>query len=200
MRTFDENPRLTDWIRVYEDSFSGDFCDRCVRRVDGGDQVGQFDLAWRRGAAYPLNADPDLLSEFIRGVAVLMGRYRAESNTDGLATTAHLESPNVFRYSVTGPDEPPHHFSRHADNWNEDSSTRQISVITYLSDVAVGGETDFTDLGVRIQPRKGRTLLFPSSFLFMHAGQPPISEPKYIIVSWLHLGQRHAYQTYPLVP
>ena len=192
--------KLTDWIRTYEDSFSTEFCDRCIRRVDQGDQIAQFDFDWRRGVAYPLNADADLLAEFTRGVAALLGRYKAELNTDGLAMTAHLESPNVFRYAVTREDEPRHHFARHADNWNEGSSTRQISVITYLNDVEAGGETDFTDLGVKIQPRKARTLLFPSSFLFMHAGQPPISEAKYIIVSWLHFGEKHAYTTYPLWP
>ena len=192
--------KLTDWIRVYEDSFSAEFCTRCVDKVDQGGLVAQFDFDWRRGAAYPLNADADLLTEFTRGVAALLGRYKAELNTDGLATTAHLESPNVFRYSVTAPGEPQHHFARHADNWNEGSSTRQISVITYLNDVGVGGETDFTNLREKVRPKKGRTLLFPSSFLFMHAGQPPISEAKYIIVSWLHFGEKHAYTTYPLWP
>ena len=191
--------RLTDWIRVYEDSFSDDFCDRCVACVDRGEQTVPYDLAWRRGAAYPLNADADLLTEFTRGVAALLARYKAETATiDSLATTAHIESPNVFKYSVVPEGEPPHHFTRHADDWNEESATRQISVITYLNDVVDGGETNFTDIGRKVRPKKRRTLLFPSSFLFMHSGEPPISGPKYIIVSWLHFGQRHAYQTYSL--
>ena len=98
-----------------------------------------------------------------------------------------------FRYD-NDPDQP-NQFSNHADNWNAPTATRQVSVIAYLNDVDLGGETEFTGLGLEIKPVKGSILLFPSNFLYMHKGKEPLSNNKYIIVTWVHFDHdRLAYR------
>jgi Rps23 Pro-64 3,4-dihydroxylase Tpa1-like proline 4-hydroxylase len=58
---------------------------------------------------------------------------------------------------------------------------REISSITYLNDDFEGGETEFYPNHI-ITPVKGKTLIFPSNWCFIHRGRPVISGEKYILV------------------
>ena len=58
-------------------------------------------------------------------------------------------------------------------------------MIIYLNDVDNGGETSFLYTENKVKPRKGGLLIFPSAFPFVHRGEVPISNDKYIIATWL---------------
>lgn len=63
---------------------------------------------------------------------------------------------------------------------------RRIGVyILYLNDVEEGGETEFLYYSKRIAPKKGRLIIFPSSFPWTHRGNPPLSGDKYIMTGWI---------------
>jgi hypothetical protein len=49
-----------------------------------------------------------------------------------------------------------------------------------------GGETEFFNGRIKIKPEKGKLLLFPSTWTFMHKGNTPISSNKYIVTGWLY--------------
>jgi hypothetical protein len=55
----------------------------------------------------------------------------------------------------------------------------------YLNDVEEGGETEFLYQSIRVKPKKGRIVIWPSGFPFIHRGNPPISGEKYLITSWM---------------
>ena len=40
--------------------------------------------------------------------------------------------------------------------------------------------------GMKIDPKKGRLVMFPPMWMFPHNGKPPISGPKYILSTYLH--------------
>jgi hypothetical protein len=54
--------------------------------------------------------------------------------------------------------------------------------MTILNDDYEGGETEF-GCGITIKPTAGKTLIFPSSWLFPHRGKEVISGTKYIYVN-----------------
>ena len=61
----------------------------------------------------------------------------------------------------------------------------------YLNDVEEGGETAFQQhksvpISVKVKPKAGRLLIFPPLWTHPHIGMKPISEPKYIIGTYLH--------------
>lgn len=65
----------------------------------------------------------------------------------------------------------------------------------YINDVAEGGGTRFTDLGITVQPRRGRAVLWPSVLgadlarpepKTHHEALPPVSGVKYGVNLWLH--------------
>jgi|TARA_R100001015_G_C4632264_1_gene195598 hypothetical protein len=57
----------------------------------------------------------------------------------------------------------------------------------YLNDVEEGGETEFLHFSKRIKPKKGRIVIWPAAFPYLHRGNPPLSGEKYILTSWVLL-------------
>jgi hypothetical protein len=53
-----------------------------------------------------------------------------------------------------------------------------------LNDVQDGGETIF--MNCKIKPKKGRLLIFPSTWTYIHGGNIPISNDKYILTGWYY--------------
>lgn len=91
-----------------------------------------------------------------------------------------LENLRIKRYSVDAGDR----FQPHFDALDY-CSNRYMVFLWYLNDVIEGGETEFCDLGLRVEARQGRLLMFPPYWLFQHAGLPPRSNDKYIISTYL---------------
>lgn len=73
----------------------------------------------------------------------------------------------------------------------EKKKYRVITFIWYLNDIEHGGETEFFGGDIKIKPKKGMLLLFPSSWTFPHRGIMPISDNKYIITGWMYIDSHH---------
>ncbi len=68
-----------------------------------------------------------------------------------------------------------------------DTEARAFVYSIYLNDVEEGGETEFLHFSKRVKPKKGRIVIWPSAFPYLHRGNPPLSGEKYILTSWLML-------------
>lgn len=77
-------------------------------------------------------------------------------------------------------------FRMHTDVGDFQSSKRFLAFQLYLNDVSQRGETVFPDYRKTIQPEKGKILVFPPLWTHLHCGNPPKSENKYILTSYLH--------------
>lgn len=62
---------------------------------------------------------------------------------------------------------------------------RAVSALVYLNQDFEGGETEFLNFGVKIKPRAGMLVLFPSNYAYRHRSHPVISGTKYALVTWL---------------
>ena len=72
---------------------------------------------------------------------------------------------------------------------------RSWTVMAYLTDVAVGGHTEFPRLGISIAPQRGALIIWNNAtpeglanFDVIHAGQPVIAGCKYIFTKWFRAG------------
>ena len=78
------------------------------------------------------------------------------------------------------------HYSWHCDasiSWRNPMNSdwrRIISSITYLNDDYGGGETEF--LTGKVVPEEGKTVIFPSSYMYPHRGCPVTKGSKKIMV------------------
>ena len=55
----------------------------------------------------------------------------------------------------------------------------------YLNTVEEGGETEFLYQSQRVKPVKGRIVIWPAGFPYIHRGNPPLGGEKYIATSWI---------------
>ena len=79
-----------------------------------------------------------------------------------------------------------HYNAYHFETDHPDNCCRVFVYIIYLNDVLEGGETEMLYSRTKVQPRKGRVMMHPASFPFIHNGHMPISDDKYILTSWLN--------------
>jgi hypothetical protein len=67
------------------------------------------------------------------------------------------------------------------------NEARAFVYSVYLNDVEEGGETEFLHFSKRVKPKKGRIVIWPAGFPYLHRGNPPLSGEKYILTSWMTL-------------
>jgi hypothetical protein len=85
--------------------------------------------------------------------------------------------------------EPGQFFNWHSDFYIDPDNlwVRALAFIFYLNDVeGEGGETEFCN-GLKVKPKQGRLLFFPSDFSVYHRGVAPVSDTKYICTGWMHV-------------
>jgi len=73
----------------------------------------------------------------------------------------------------------------HSSGFNNEPRAFVYSV--YLNDVEEGGETEFLHFSKRVKPKKGRIVIWPAAFPYVHRGNSPLSGEKYILTSWMML-------------
>ena len=74
----------------------------------------------------------------------------------------------------------------HCERTNADYPVcnRYLTFMTYLNDVDDGGGTEFSDQKLTIKAEKGKTIIWPSDWMFTHRGVVSPTEHKYIITGW----------------
>jgi len=91
-----------------------------------------------------------------------------------------------FLVSDGGPDS--EQFKDHVDVTSHEGGKRFLIMMVYLNDDFEGGETVFPVLGDTITPKKGRLLLFPPTWNYLHHGNPPLKPgyAKYFLMTYLN--------------
>ena len=100
----------------------------------------------------------------------------------------HIEEWTMFPYVNLQKYNPGQCYSRmHCErgSYKYDIGLRHLVFMTYLNDVEDGGETEFYYQEVKIQPRKGLTLIWPAEWTHVHRGHPSATQVKYIVTGWL---------------
>jgi len=79
-------------------------------------------------------------------------------------------------------------FKDHVDVQTHEGAKRFLILMVYLNDDFNGGETVFPILGDTIKPVKGRLLMFPPTWNYLHRGNPPIKPgyAKYFLMTYLN--------------
>jgi hypothetical protein len=181
---------LHSYVRVYDGAIAPHFCEQMIneferasdRHVPNGrdHHPGIKHSTW-----VELNLTPIADKGFLGFFHAQIDKYLAEYNKSLALTLAvpwrpTIDDLRIKRYRVTGED----HFEPHFDALDI-KSQRYLVFLWYLNDVAEGGETEFPDLGIKIQARAGRLLMFPPYWMFQHAGLPPRSNDKYMVSTYL---------------
>lgn len=68
---------------------------------------------------------------------------------------------------------------------------RALVFMTYLNDVDDQGETEWLYQKVKIKPRKGLTVIWPTDFTHTHRGIPSPTQEKWIVTGWFALTHKN---------
>lgn len=90
---------------------------------------------------------------------------------------SHMEGISIIEYPANQG-----FYDRHVDAGPD--FPRSMSALLYLNDVEEGGETWFDKFGLAIKPEAGKLVLFPSNYAYSHQALPPVSNDKYVAVTW----------------
>lgn len=98
-----------------------------------------------------------------------------------------IEAIKIQKYEPGGA-----YFSWHTERTSiaTPSVFRHLVFMTYLNDVIDAGETEFLYQEIKVIPKKGLTLIWPSDWTHTHRGIPSMTESKYIVTGWYGFYQK----------
>ena len=148
-----------------------------------GVRTGGVDKS-RKDSVDCLLQDALLLQKYTTALQTVLEQYiRKYPWCNQYAPWRIVENINIRYYKPTAG-----YFAWHTERssnqqWIRD---RHLVFMTYLNDVDDGGETEWFHQRVKIQPRKGLTVIWPSDWTFTHRGLTSPTKEKYIITGWLN--------------
>tara|TARA_B100000900_G_C20287973_1_gene596912 strand:+ start:57 stop:674 length:618 start_codon:yes stop_codon:yes gene_type:complete len=196
------NYNLSDFIHVEYNTLSEEFCNRVIGKfeIDARKRQGELGLGVRSIVNLDIKDSMDLMISglddwkeeddvFFNSVSKYSKKYRSKSILGDIEIPILQDdlSDNGYQIQRTTPNGG---FTWHDDfdpsyGYVSNIGIRVLAFIWYLNDVSEGGYTEFID-GTKIQPERGKFLIFPATWNFYHRGFPPKKETKYIVTGWLH--------------
>lgn len=184
---------MYDFIGIYDDLVSEDYCDRMIDKLEellttgSGNDYGQDSnggLKNRKDASrYFNNEAKDLSRETFLILDMALDKYVDEYPALGM----HDVRANVCKVQKTPP-RGGFHVWHSEQSVEGEQATRCLVWMIYLNNTKEHeGTTEFISQGKAIQPKKGRIVLFPAAWTHTHRGNPVYSTDKYIATGWYHL-------------
>lgn len=181
---------------IYERSLGPDFCQAVIerfendpRKVKGKVGDGQYRPDFKSTTEIDFVEVRQGWEDVINTANLRLGQHLRDYMQNWAdafrAVEVHHEGFRMVRYGIG------EQFGWHADNIGG-SYTRVMTAVWYLNTVEEGGATEFRFTGQSIQPVAGRCLIYPVGWPFFHRDAPPVSGPKYIIMTQLHQKRRLA--------
>lgn len=181
---------LIDLIQIHDNALPLDLCNALINFFETNPDSQERVDNYKKPTFTQLNltelTDNTEAVELQRQALVHMGRYLKEYYhlVDRRCFPKEhqhgFEQFRIKKYKNDGNDM----FNTHVDVQDYMTSRRYISFFWYLNTVDDGGETVFTDL--TIKPEAGKLVIFPPLWMFPHKGNPPISNDKYLLSTYLH--------------
>lgn len=176
-------------IYAIGDFFSADECAQLITLIDAGAKPSSaFDVPYETGYRTSYSGDVDPHDPFVKRLQRRLDDFLGMEQEFG-------ETMQGQRYQP-GQQFMPHNdwFPPESRYWQIEASRggqRCYTAMVYLNDVEEGGSTDFTLLGISIQPRMGTLLIWNNSDdqgapndWTLHAGTPVVRGVKYVVTKW----------------
>jgi len=178
--------KLNDLILTYDNSLSEKTCDKLISFFENNSDFHESILQSGKPNFTQVNLTRNknhlekIHNELIQVVFNYKDQYYKYVHEEVFPKTHAFEEFRIKRYNTGGEDR----FDTHVDVKDYPSARRFLSFFWYLNDVENGGETVFEDL--IIKPKRGKLVIFPPLWMFPHRGNPPISNSKYLLSTYLH--------------
>ena len=194
----DKTGNITNFIGVYDNYITKEECDKAIelfekenkmkrtlnrKEFENSNSFEKKDTQFF-ATSENLNIWHDRLKTLIVNYNIAFNNYLKETGGDvAYGNEFHFTQLKIQK---TLPTEGYHvwHIEHSKGFQNE---PRAFVYTVYLNDVEEGGETEFLHFSKRVKPKKGRIVIWPAGFPYVHRGNPPLSGKKYILTSWMTL-------------
>ena len=180
---------LSSLIRIYDNALDAKMCEHIIQIFENNTEHWERFDNNRKPNFTQLNLtklsseleDLQYINNYISGrVAIYKDNYLGDFGQQYFPMNYSYEEFRIKKYNNDSQDA----FDVHVDVMDHQSAKRFLSFFWYLNDVESGGETVFWNY--RIKPKAGTLVTFPPMWMFPHAGNEPISGPKYLLSTYLH--------------
>ena len=190
---------MDNLIRVYDDVIDEESCQKLIEKFesfeDRLEEVYQEDegekIAFKQLQLVKFKEWESVQQGMLELFQDYIVRYKMDCNIKNKQwpTEYGYEAIRMKRYLNNDSDR----FDPHVDVLDYDTSRRFLAFFIYVNDVEVGGETKFLSLykpgtyvPFTVTPKRGRLLMFPPMWPWVHAGRKPVSGMKYLLNSYCH--------------
>ena len=177
------NYNLSDFIHVEYNTLSEEFCNGVIGKfeTDSRKHQGRLGSGKNSGVNVDIKDSIDLMISglddwkeedevLFNSVNKCSQKYRNKNLLEDIKIPILLDTMSDTGYQIqkTSPNSG---YSWHDDfdpsyDYTSNAGVRVLSFIWYLNDVSEGGYTEFID-GTKIQPERGKFLIFPSTWNFV---------------------------------
>jgi len=179
---------MKKYIKTYDNVLPMNLCKTLIDKFEQSqDQWVKTDLEnHRHFTEININQHPDW-EGMVKGLYSTLKPYIAKYKEDCKITNTQWPTKYGFeqirfkKYLPNNKDE----FKSHVDVGDYASARRFLVFFLYLNN-NFGGQTSFEEYNTVVQPERGKLLMFPPTWTYLHAGHKPLKQPKYIIGSYLH--------------
>ena len=191
---------IKDFIGVYDGYIPDEACDQAIELFNKYQEFNKvFSRFTSEGATQDFKNDKQL---FCTGDVLMDQEFNVNKlkllmvNFD-MALKHYYTETNVKKYTAediitdyvkiqkTIPSQGYHVW--HIEHGQGRENEKRILVYSiYLNTVEEGGETEFLYQSQRVKPVKGRIVIWPAGFPYVHRGNPPLIGEKYIVTSWIN--------------
>jgi hypothetical protein len=188
---------MTEFIGVYENAFSKEYCERAIKYFDimqnGGftenrqqsegalKTIKNDDVCFAHNEeCVDMQSSGKLFKEFN---AIFWTIYK-EQYASNFAVLQESGKHNNYSFKLQKTVVGGGYHVWHYESFTRETCQRLLTWMVYLNDVEEGGETEFLYQHLRVKPKAGTLVIWPASFTHTHRGNPPLSNEKYIITGW----------------
>ena len=198
--------KLTDFVRIYDNTISAKFCKRIITAFDG-DKSHQINSGTgsqstgnlhrnaiemnctKRAEEHPEWAE--IMKLLNRHAASSFERYKHDLIVCGYKAELLFNAVTLEQWRMHQYDPSIHFYKEHIDAITVNTSKRMLMMLYYLNTVEEGGETLFESIQRQVNPVEGRLAITPCWFGYPHSAVMPISNTKYMIKTYLHYPGEH---------
>jgi hypothetical protein len=184
-----------NFIKIYEDSLDEETCDLLINILETNEKT--TDGVIHNGVNKQFKNTKDLHSHIWKNEYTLLDQkiynelhkklhtYFIDINTNNDTFIHPYDNLNDSGFQIQKYFKNEGFYKYHNDFYLEGNKFRTLTYLWYLNDVEEGGETEFLNL-LKIKPKKGCLVIFPSCWTYQHRGCMPTSNDKYILTGWLY--------------
>ena len=191
---------IKDFIGVYDGYIPDEACDQAIELFNKYQEFNKvFSRFTSEGATQDFKNDKQLFctGDVLTDQEFNVNKLKLLMVNFDMALKHYYTETNVKKYTAddiitdhvkiqkTMPSQGYHVW--HIEHGQGRENEKRILVYSiYLNTVEEGGETEFLYQSQRVKPVKGRIVIWPAGFPYVHRGNPPLSGEKYIVTSWIN--------------